>query len=206
MRQQRSPQHQQTLNKSLSLFQSGRFDKAEKLARSVLASEPRNAELLQFIALICQSQEKYADAEALCARAVAVNPHSVEAHYNLGTALMKRGRAEQAVASFRRSLALAPHNYDALNNLAITLSATGDITQAQVIARQAITLAPHLPLAHNTLGLALIQQMLSTDAVESFKAALACAHPDPGHVLENLGSAYLQAERPNLAIDCFQKA
>ena len=96
----RSPQNQQTLNKSLSLFQSGRPDKAEKLARTVLAMEPRNADLLQFVATLCQSQEKFADAVALCAKAVAIAPNAAGAHYNLGTALMKQGQL--------RPLKLAP--------------------------------------------------------------------------------------------------
>jgi hypothetical protein len=56
MAYQRTLQSQQTLNKSLSLFQSGRPDKAEKLARSILATEPRNAELLQFVAMLCPTR------------------------------------------------------------------------------------------------------------------------------------------------------
>ena len=107
---QRSSQSQQALNKALSLFRSGRPDKAEKLARGVLSAEPRNAQLLQFVAMLCQIQHKFADAAVLCEKAVAIAPNSADAHYNLGTALMKQGRSEQAVASFEKSLALAPGN------------------------------------------------------------------------------------------------
>ena len=155
MAHQRSPQNQQTLNKSLSLFQSGRADKAEKLARSVLATEPRNAELLQFVAMLCQSQDKFADAVALCTKAVAIDANSAGAQYNLGTALMKQGRNAQAVASLEKSLALAPGNYDALNNLAVALTAADRACEAEQAAKRAIAMAPGGPLAHNTLGLAL---------------------------------------------------
>ena len=204
MAHQRSPQNQQTLNKALSLFQSGRPDKAEKLARSVLSTEPRNAELLQFVAMLCQTQDKFADAAALCTKAVAIAPNSAEAHYNLGTALMKQGRSEQAIASFEKSLALAPGNYDVLNNLAVALTAADRLAEAEAMARRAIAMAPNAPFAHNTLALALTQQMRSAEAVESFKAALACGHPDAGTVLEKLGLVFISLGRPKSAIDSFR--
>ena len=206
MAHQRSPQNQQTLNKALSLFQSGRPDKAEKLARSVLSTEPRNADLLQFVAMLCQTQDKFADAAALCTKAVAITPNSAEAHYNLGTALMNQGKADQAVASFEKSLAFAPGNYDLLNNLAVALTAADRLFDAEAMARRAIALAPSRPLAHNTLALALSQQMRLAEAVDCFKAALAYAHPDAGSVYEKLALAYVRLERPKAAIDSFQRA
>ena len=206
MAYQRSPQNQQTLNKSLSLFQSGRADKAEKLARSVLATEPRNAELLQFVAMLCQSQDKFADAVALGTKAVAIDPHSAEAQYNLGTALMKQGRNAQAVASLETSLALAPSHYDALNNLAVALTAADRAAEAEQAAKRAIAMAPGGPLAHNSLGLALAKQMRLAEAAQSFEAALARGHPDPAHVLDKLSLVYIHLERPNAAIDSLRKA
>jgi protein O-GlcNAc transferase len=203
---QRSPHNQQTLNKALALFQSGRPDKAEKLARTVLSTDPRNAELLQFVAMLCQTQDKFADAAALCTKAVAIAPNSAEAHYNLGTAVMKLGRAEQAVACFEKSLALAPGNYDVLNNLAVALTAADRLAEAEEMARRAIAMAPNRPLAHNTLALALSQQMRLVEAAESFKAALASGHPDSGNVLEKLAAAYIGLERPKAAIDSFNEA
>ena len=203
---QRSSQSQQALNKALSLFRSGRPDKAEKLARGVLSAEPRNAQLLQFVAMLCQIQHKFADAAVLCEKAVAIAPNSADAHYNLGTALMKQGRSEQAVASFEKSLALAPGNYDLLNNFAIALTAADRPADAEAMARRAIAMAPRAPLAHNTLALALSKQMRMADAVESFKAALACGHPDAGTVLEKLGLVFLDLGRPQSAIECFRDA
>jgi protein O-GlcNAc transferase len=206
MAYQRSPQNQQTLNKSLALFQSGRLDKAEKLARSILATEPRNAELLQFVAMLCQSQDKFADAVALCTKAVGLDPNSAEAHYNLGTALMKQGRNVQAVASLERSLALAPANYDALNNLAVALTAADRAAEAERAARRAIAMASSGPLAHNSLGLALAKQMRLAEAAQSFEAALARGHPAPADVLDKLALVYIDIERPKAAIECLRRA
>jgi protein O-GlcNAc transferase len=206
MAYQRSLQSQQTLNKSLSLFQSGRSDKAEKLARSILATEPRNAELLQFVAMLCQSQDKFADAVALCTKAVAIDPNSAEAHYNLGTALMKQGRNVQAVASLEKSLALSSANYDALNNLAVALTAADRAVEAESVARRAIARAPGAPLAHNSLGLALAKQMRLAEAAQCFEAALVRGHPDPAHVLDKLALVYIDLERPKAAIECLRRA
>ena len=207
MAYQRSPQNQQTLNKALSLFQSGRPDKAEKLARSVLS--PRSRAMPSSCSswpCCARARTKFADAAALCTKAVAIVPNSAEAHYNLGTALMKQGRSEQAVASFEKSLALAPGNYDVLNNLAVALTAADRLPEAEAMARRAIAMAPNAPFAHNTLALALTQQMRLAEAVESFKAALACGHPDAGTVLEKLGLVFIGLERPKSAIDSFRGA
>jgi len=101
MTQQRFPHNQQMLNQWLSFFQSGRFDKAEKLARSVLAAEPRNAELLQFVALLCQAQVKYADAEAPCATAVSLAPIQPR-RTTTSARLMNRGRSEHQLIIDRK--------------------------------------------------------------------------------------------------------
>ena len=197
---------QQTIDKALSFFRSGRFDKAEKLARSLLAAEPRNAELLQFIAVLCQSQGRNADAAALCAKAVAINPGSAEAHYNLGTAQMKLSHAEEAIANFQKSLAIAPQHYDALNNLSIALLATGKVSAAYATAQQAIAIAPRNPLAYHTLGLILLRQRRLQEAVETLKVALACGHPDPSQVWDRLGAAFLDLMENQAAVDSFRKA
>jgi predicted O-linked N-acetylglucosamine transferase (SPINDLY family) len=203
---QRSPQNQQTLNKSLSLFQAGRPDKAEKLARAVLAVEPRNADLLQFVATLCQSQEKFADAVALCAKAVAIAPHAAGAHYNLGTALMKQGQTEKAIASFEKALALAPASYDVLNNLALALTTADRASEAEAMAKRAIAMDAREPLAHNTLGLVLYKQMRLLEAVECFKAALARGYPEPGSVLDKLGLALFGVGRLKAGIESLREA
>ena len=197
---------QQTIDKALSFFRSGRFDKAEKLARSVLAAEPRNAELLQFVAVLCQSQGRNADAAALCARAVDVNPSSAEAHYNLGTAQMKLSHAEKAIANFQKALAIAPQHYDALNNLSIALLATGKISAAFATIQQAIAIAPKNPLAYHTLGLVLLRQRKLREAIETLKVALACGHPDPSQVWDRIGAAFLDLMQNQAAVDSFRSA
>jgi predicted O-linked N-acetylglucosamine transferase (SPINDLY family) len=205
MPRQRSPANQDALSKSYSFFKNGRFDKAEELARRVLLAEPRNAQLLQFVAVLCVGQGKYDDAIALCTKAVRLDPNSGEAHYNLGVALFNGRRHKDAIASLRASLALLPGNYDALNILGMALLAVGSATEAEAAARRAIALASTRPGAHNTLGLALWSQRRLADAVESFTIALSRGH-DPADAFNSLGRVYLQWNRSLAAIDCFQKA
>ena len=202
MAQQRSPASQLLLSNSLSLFKSGKLDKAEEFARKVLAAEPRNTELLQFIAVLCLEQGKPDEAIRLCTEAVRLKPNSGEAHYNLGTALLRQQRHEQAVASLRKSAALLSRNYDALNNLSLALLGSGKVAEAEATARRAIAQAPRLAAAHVSLGLALANQARFADAVESLKAALARGPKDPGDVMTKLGLVLLEAQQPQAAIDC----
>jgi hypothetical protein len=88
MAHQRSPASQLLLNNSLSLFKSGKLDKAEEFARKVLAAEPRNTELLQYIAVLCLEQGKPA----------VHGGRSPEAEFGRG-ALQPRHRAAAAAAS-----------------------------------------------------------------------------------------------------------
>jgi predicted O-linked N-acetylglucosamine transferase (SPINDLY family) len=202
MAHQRSPASQLLLNNSLSLFKSGKLDKAEEFARKVLAAEPRNTELLQYIAVLCLEQGKPDEAIRLCTEAVRLKPNSGEAHYNLGTALLRQQRHEQAVASLRKSAGLLSRNYEALNNLSLALLGSGKVAEAEATARRAIAQAPRLAAAHVSLGLTLANQARFADAVESLKAALAHGPKDPGDVMTKLGLVLLEGQQPQAAIDC----
>jgi predicted O-linked N-acetylglucosamine transferase (SPINDLY family) len=202
MAHQRSPASQLLLNNSLSLFKSGKLDKAEEFARKVLAAEPRNTELLQFIAVLCLEQGKPDEAIRLCTEAVRLKPNSGEAHYNLGTALLRQQRHEQAIDSLRKSAGLLSRNYEALNNLSLALLGSGKVAEAEATARRAIAQAPRLAVAHVSLGLALANQARFADAVESLKAALARGPKDPGDVMTKLGLVLLEGQQPQAAIDC----
>ena len=202
MAHQRSPASQLLLNNSLSLFKSGKLDKAEEFARKVLAAEPRNTELLQFIAVLCLKQGKPDEAIRLCTEAVRLKPNSGEAHYNLGTGLLRQQRHEQAIDSLRKSAGLLSRNYEALNNLSLALLGSGKVAEAEATARRAIAQAPRLAVAHVSLGLALANQARFADAVESLKAALARGPKDPGDVMTKLGLVLLEGQQPQAAIDC----
>jgi protein O-GlcNAc transferase len=195
---------QQMLQRAFALFQQGRLADAEKLARRALRQGGPNAQLLQFVAVLCTGQDKHAEAVRLCTEAVRLAPQSAEAHYNLGTALMRLERGEEAVASLQKAIAILPGNYDALNNLGFALLQTRRIAEAEAAARRAIALAPKKAAAYHTLGVALRFQDRYDEAIASLELALASGHSDPDEVRFDLGQALLASNRVADAIAQFR--
>jgi protein O-GlcNAc transferase len=197
---------QDTLNKAFAMFQQGEHRKAEALARSVLATNPRHAPLLQFIGILCDNQQRHDEAVALFSKAIQIDPLSSEGHYNLGSALLKLDRCTEAVASLERSLALQPGNYDVLNNLGLGLNGAHRYKDAERVLRQALDLAPKVATAYFSLGLALAGQRRFRESTDCFKIALAQGHHDPGAVYRYLGDVFGLQGRSLAAYECFQKA
>jgi len=200
------PPSQDALNRAFAMFQRGEHGKAEALARGALSANPRNASLLQFIGILCHSQQKHAEAVELFSKAIRVESSSGEAYYNLGTALVSLSRWSEAAASLNRSLSLRPANYDALKNLGLALNGLERFGEAEVVLRQAIALAPRSGAGYFSLGLALKGQRRFEEAAENLKKALALGQVDVGAVYDNLGDVFFAWGRSLAAIEYFQKA
>jgi predicted O-linked N-acetylglucosamine transferase (SPINDLY family) len=193
------------LNRAFALFQQGEHRKAEELARSVLPSAPRNPALLQFIGILCHSQQKHTEAVEFFSKAIRVEPNSGEAYYNLGTALVSLNRWSEAAASLNRSLSLRPGNYDTLKNLGLALNGLERFGEAEAVLRKATAFAPRSGAAYFSLGLALKGQKRFEEA-ENLKRALALGQVDVGAVYDNLGEVFFSWGRSLAAIEYFQKA
>ena len=200
-----SPQAQDVLQRAFALFQRGEFRQAEHLARSVLPANSRNPMLLQFVGILCHSQQKHAEAVELFGKAIRLDPGSAEAHYNLGTALVSLSRWDEAVRSFNRSLASRPGNPDALRNLGLALNGLERFAEAEAALRKAAAAAPGSGPTHFALGVALKGQKRFEEAATSLKRAMALGQVDPAAVHECLGEVFFAWNRSLAAIDHFQR-
>jgi tetratricopeptide (TPR) repeat protein len=109
---------------------------------------------------------------------------------NLGAALQDLGRVDEALIRYRRALELSPGYTPALNNLGSALRARGRAEEAvatydSAIARGAGETNASLYLNR---GNALMEQGSITEAVESFRQALA-ADPQSAHARDSLASS-----------------
>jgi protein O-GlcNAc transferase len=197
---------QDTWKRALTAYQKGEFAKAERLGRDLLKAQPDHAGLLQFMAAVCNSQKRHADAVTFAEQAVKLEPGSPEAHYNLGTALLAAERSEAAVSALERSLALAPSNIDAANNLALALLASRGPHEAEPIVRQAVALQPQNPMGHYVLGLVFGALGDFATAIAGLQNALATRHPNPADVYKAMGRLYLEWGAPADSITAFKSA
>ncbi|MGH7156171.1 MAG: tetratricopeptide repeat protein, partial [Acetobacteraceae bacterium] len=137
-----------------ALYRAGRVDAAEQLCREMIAGDPRHAEALHLLGVICCDRNATDEALKWLSRAVAVAPENPRVHYHLGNALMAAEGFSEAEGEFRQAVALDPALADAFNNLGSTLGSQQRDREAIDAYGQALALRPRMPRALYNMGLA----------------------------------------------------
>ena len=86
----------------------GRSEEAAHHFERALQLDPRNAEALDYLALVRFRQQRYETALDLYRRLVEIRPDNAQAHANMGATLYYLGRLEEAARSFEHALSLVP--------------------------------------------------------------------------------------------------
>jgi protein O-GlcNAc transferase len=107
----------QLYQSALDAHRNGLLAQAEKQYRQLLASQPKHADALHLLGVLCHQTERHAEAVNLISQAIAINPRSSDFLNNQGLALRSSGRLDEAVISYQRALKLAPADFDLHNNL-----------------------------------------------------------------------------------------
>ena len=177
----------------VTLYQSGRFDEAEKLATTISHEFPRHQFAWKVLGAVLAAKGNASQALNANQSAVALAPHDASAHSNLGNTLKDLGRLEDAEASYKEAIALSPAFAEAHINLGATLQEMGRLGEAEVSLRQAIALAPDYAEAHNNLGITLQEVERLAESEISYRRAITLrpdfsdAHKNLGVLLQSLG-------------------
>lgn len=152
-----------------------------------------------------QAEGRWQEALSHYRKAIELAPGFVPAYNNLGNVYFAIGRFREAVECYARGLHVDPSQRDTTYNLGLALKAAGAPEQAADCFRRALALQPDFAPAMLSLG------ALSHDRAD-FTTALAwyekAAEADPADidVLYNLGTLYLDADRPADAVACLARA
>lgn len=155
-------------NLQKSVF-DGRFDDAEKLAKSVIQEFAEDQIAWKVLGLIYNETGRESEAVKAFKTSVALDANDAEAHNNLGSVLYATGAISEAVASFNQALALKPDYAAAHNNLGNSLKELGRLDQAESSYRQATLLKPDFSDAHYNLGVLLFESKKYALAAEQFE-------------------------------------
>ncbi|MGH8041363.1 MAG: sulfotransferase [Rudaea sp.] len=98
-----------------------KFEDAHRLARSLLKTQPDDAEALRLLGAALSGLGKGGDAMVAIRRAIALRPDDPRTHNSLGAALHAIGDREGANAAFARAVEVAPDFVPAWHNLATGL-------------------------------------------------------------------------------------
>ena len=99
-------------------FEKGDVATAQTIVNEVLRTNPNDASALGLLAVVLDTQQKYADAEAVYRRALAIAPNSASLLNNLGNHELAIGDSIAARKTFLRVIALRPEHPNANLQLA----------------------------------------------------------------------------------------
>lgn len=149
-----------------TLMQESQLAEAERCARDVLASSPRNALAYEILGAVRLREKDYATGSQMLREAIRLEPGLVGARLNLANAIALEGKYAEAEVVLRKALHLAPNNFDAAFALVRVENAQGNYRQSLETAQR------FLPeLRHREDGLT----VLISDALAlKDSAAVAC--------------------------------
>jgi protein arginine N-methyltransferase 7 len=163
---------QDEVNNLLELYQKGRYDAAENLAKEITLKYPGHQFGWMVLGALFGQTGRLQDSLIANQRALAIYPNNAEAHYNLGITLQEIGRLEDAEASYKKAIALKPGYAEAHSNLGITLKELGRLEDAETSYKKAIALKPDYAEAHSNLGNIYLDKNQPIDAYKHIKIAL----------------------------------
>ncbi len=153
---------------AVACHQRGDAAAAERLYRSVLASDPLHPAALNNLALLVPDE-----AVPLLRRAVSVEPRYVDAWVNLSNALYGRQDAQGATAALDAAAALLPAEPEKLFQLGRILHEAGRDKDAAAQYERAIALRPDFAPALCNLGVIHFRAEETAKAADCYRRALA---------------------------------
>lgn len=174
------------LDEAAQATDSGDYERALEVFRSILAENPTITTAYLGIGEIYILQEDYEHAEPVYARAAKLEPRNFDAQYGHGLALQMLGKFVDAVKAYHRALTIDPTNQDANLNIATTYLQLGEARSALVFAEKAVELNPNNGSARVNLGAIYEQLGRNRDAIDQYIFALEIIEDDPAPVMLNL--------------------
>jgi predicted O-linked N-acetylglucosamine transferase (SPINDLY family) len=135
-------QLQSMLQQAIQAFQSGNFDGADSILKTVLQVDPKNLLALNVLGLIKASETKYTEAANFFGRAARISPNDASIQFNLAKALTDSGNDKDAITHHKKAVALDPNNQEAWLSYGITTSNLGRYEDALVYYGNALRLKP----------------------------------------------------------------
>jgi tetratricopeptide (TPR) repeat protein len=167
-------------------------ERAEALARAVIAVQPNNADAFSQLGSALAKQDRQEAAVAAYRSALAMQPDYAPAHYNLGQALEALGRLAEAEAAFRSALDHAPAGLaaermvDILGSLGRVLTAQGRAAEARALLAGARSDALDLDWFESLVCLQLGDYEAGWRAYEARWRVAAHGKPWPGAIVPDI--------------------
>src|SRR5947207_1137638 len=119
------------------LHQAGKLDEAKSGYLNLLKTNPKNAEALHALAIVCTQQDKLHDAMEYLNSAIDIQPKNPVLYLHLANVLKILGLFSQSIEVLQQIIVQDPNCISAYNNLGTVYYAQGKLTEAIHAYRQA---------------------------------------------------------------------
>ncbi|MGF1608639.1 MAG: sulfotransferase [Kiloniellales bacterium] len=152
--------------------QAGQLDDAEPVYRTLLAKQPRNAQIASLLGLLLLQRGRSREALAVLQPLIEAAVEDAALHNAHALALGALARFAEAAQAAGRAAALQPKVAELQINLGNALRKAGRTEEAQAAYRRASALRPELAAAQIGLGQAQAELGDAAAAIESYRNAL----------------------------------
>ena len=157
------------------LHEAGQFDQAKEGYLAILRKNPRNAEILHSLGILCAQQDNFPEAIQHLQKALQFQPDNLILHLHLANMQKIQGLHDQAAQTLHAALIIDPHYVAALNNLGTVYYAQGKFSDAIDTYQRALADQPDHIDAYYNLGLALNKQNRIDAAITTYDKLLSLA-------------------------------
>lgn len=164
---------------------SGKYEEAEALYRSLLAEDPDNAVYHRNLGVTLYEMRLCNEAEAEHRRALELDPNKAASHRELGLTLHVMKHYNEAEAEYRRALELDPDKALYHNDLGATLHELKRYDEAEAEFRRALELDPDNAEYHDSLSTTLHEMERYDEAEAETRKALEL-EPDNAEYYDSL--------------------
>jgi tetratricopeptide (TPR) repeat protein len=185
-------------------YQKGNLHEAENICREILLIQPKNIDVLRFLAMLFYQSQKYNLSTKYIQKVLELVPNDFFAFFLLGNIFHEQGNLAEAITSFQQATLFNSSFADAYYNLGIVLEKKDELEKAITSYKRALDLNPDLADVYNNLGNALYKKSHLDEAIPYLIKSLEL---NPEYILafNNLGMIYKSKKEFDKAISSFHK-
>jgi Flp pilus assembly protein TadD len=172
----------EALARAITAGNSGDIGEAERIAREVLAKNPRHPPALRLLGALLLRQQRPREAIAPL-EAAARESADPELETHLAIALREIGRTDEAAKWLYRAIERQPAYIQAFQELGTLLHARRSYAEAETVLKRGVEAAPTVASLSLALGGVYLDRADSPNAKVAFARALSIAPGDPDALL-----------------------
>jgi len=192
-------------DQALALFQGGRLAEAKRIARRILADQPKHAQALHLLGVALSQQGNHTEGLRFIDAAMQIEGQSASIYNSRGNVLVALQRFDEAVASYDKAIALKTDFAEPFCNRGGALQELKRFDEALASYDKAIALKPDSAEAFYNRGAALQELKRFDEALATYDEAIALK-PDYAEAFCSRGATLQALKRLDEALASYDKA